>query len=102
MPHRQGARAQMVADLEVFDQQYGEVPPAMMERAASGQLTIEELTDYEEAHGIVPGLILIGSHYVHDSFMTDGRVALARDPALDPERRGQALQTYDSWTRLKL
>lgn len=97
---RDAQRKQMVADLTALGETYGGVSREMLERAATGRLTMEEVADYEEQWGLVPGLVLITSAYVDPSFISDGRIALARDPALDPTQRQMALQTYDIWSRL--
>lgn len=96
---RDAQRVQMVADLVALDQTYGGVSAEMMVRAANGDLTVEELADYEDAHGLAKGLVAVSGPYVHPSFLTDGRIALESDPTLDPQRRELALRYYERWTR---
>lgn len=99
MSQRDTQRSQMVADLELLDQVYGDVTEGMIERASIGLLTIDEIAEYEESHGLTFGITLITSAYMDSSFLSDARIALARDPALDMEHRELALHAYDVWSQ---
>lgn len=99
MAQRHVQRRQVVADLVTFDRQFGGVSDGMLKHAATGNLTVEELADYEDCHGLTSGLLVVSGPYVDRSFTTDARIALEVDPSLDDRGRFMALRSYDRWSR---